>query len=157
MDALSTFISWTRSVVAVRRELWGCPSPTAAANASRAVVTVQCRIWPSSSLGIRLFPSGWNWCSYFLTVAVIPCSPAVPRSVIVPWDKPVWWNFPLVTAIPLCRLWDIVSDCLQSTAITCWLWSSVQGDRELLQYLGGRGKKTKLWGLSSQQRQLTAN
>lgn len=146
MDALCTFISWTCSAVAVRRGLWDCPSPTAAGSASRAV---QCRIWPSSSLGIRLFPSGWNWFFSFLTVVVIPCSPALPRWVTVAWDKPVWWNCPPVPVIPPCKLWDIVSGCLQSTAIVCWLWSSVQGDGELLQYLRGREKVKKMRSFKS--------
>lgn len=111
MHELCTFLSCT-CAVAVRRGLWYCPSPTTAAKASRTMVTVQCRIWPSTSLGSRLFPSGWSWCSNFLTVAVIPCSPALPRSVIVAWDKPVWWNCPPVTPFPLFRFGDIVSDCL---------------------------------------------
>lgn len=103
---------------------------------------LQCRI--SYNVGKvghprRMLPSGWSWGSNFLMEAVIPCSPALPGLVT---DTLRWAT---VMGQPCCcmvgiwctshyvgfKRWNIVSGCLWSAVITCRLWSSTQGNRNL--------------------------
>lgn len=156
MAALCTSFSWTRGAVAARRGLWDCPSPTAAANAARAVFTVPCRIWPSSSLGSRVFPSAEADAPTFSEWLSFPATQHCQGQ----------W---LYTEISLCDgtalLWHpphCADSGISSQAAYEALWSpvgcgAVCKGTETCCNVWEEGEKNKPCSLSGQQHQFTAN